>query len=194
MVWGITAIEPYDVEAWVLEQIATVMCIALIWWAARSVEFSPSALLGLSCLFILHAIGTHYTYSLTPYDDFGQATFNISINELFDWQRNHYDRLVHFAFGLATAKPFFEFLTSHYKIQTNVAWFLALNLAISASAIYELLEWWAAVIFSSETGALYLGSQGDIWDAQWDIALAAAGFSVSYLLQLLVEKCQRSTQ
>lgn len=179
--WVITAIRPYDFQAWALEQIAPLLCISLIVWSSQYVRFSPAALAGLAVLFVLHAIGTHFTYSLTPYDEFAQRWLGFSIDEYFGWQRNHYDRFVHLAFGALVALPFFEFLRSYFRCSNRAAWFFSLHLIISSSAIYELLEWWAAVIFASEAGALYLGSQGDIWDAQWDIALAILGFSMVYL-------------
>ena len=180
--WTITAIAPHDLEAWALEQIATLLCLGLVVWTARHVTYSLGCWVGLAVLFILHTIGTHFTYSLTPYDEFLNSLVGVSINDSMGWERNHYDRIVHFVFGLTTARVFFEYL--HAKLTTShpMAWFLALHLVLSTSAIYELMEWAAAAVFAAEAGAMYLGTQGDIWDAQVDILLAGIGACLSIAL------------
>jgi putative membrane protein len=191
--WAATAIAPYDLEAWVLEQIAAAIGVGLILWARIYVSFSASARIGMASLFILHAIGTHYTYSLTPYDEFFRDWLDISINDGFGWQRNHYDRFVHVAFGLTTALPFYESLRTMLRISRGAAWFLSVNLVISASALYELMEWLAAEVFSADAGTLYLGSQGDTWDAQWDIALAIFGAAIICACSLVAGKLRKLT-
>ena len=183
--WTVTAIAPHNIEAWALEQIASILCIGLIVWTARTVTYSLDCWVGLAAIFVLHTIGTHYTYSLTPYDNFLQSVFGISVNETMGWDRNHYDRIVHFLFGLATTRVFFEYFKQR-SLSNATAWFVAFNLVVSTSAIYELMEWAAAVVFAgesgSEAGALYLGTQGDIWDAQVDMFLAAIGSVLSITL------------
>ncbi len=178
--WMVTAIDPFDAEAWLLEQIAPALVVGGLWVISRYITLSTASLWGLTCLFIAHTIGTHYTYSLTPYDLALERVLGVSINELFGWQRNHYDRFVHFGFGVATALPLFELLKANRA--SWIAWLLSMNVVISLSAIYELLEWLAAIVFSNESGDLYLGSQGDIWDAQADIALAWLGFIITYVV------------
>lgn len=81
-------------------------------------------------------------------------------------------------------RPFIEFLQDRLHISTTAAGLLSVNLVISASAIYELMEWVATLIFSSETGALYLGAQGDVWDAQWDVGLATLGSLIGLVAYL----------
>lgn len=174
-VWVVTAINPYDFEAWALEQIASALCVGLFLWSRRYVSYSPVALLGLATLFLLHATGTHYTYSLTPYDPALKSLTGLSLNELFGWERNHYDRFVHLYFGFAAARVFYEYLDQSLIRPTWSEWLLSFNLVVSLSAIYELMEWAAVIIFASESGMLYLGTQGDIWDAQADIALGGLG-------------------
>ena len=186
--WIITAINPYDVEAWALEQIASVLLIGTFWWSARHINYSLTTLCGLTSLFVLHSIGTHYTYSLTPYDPFLHATFGVSLNELVGWDRNQYDRFVHFFFGVVSARVFFEYLVQRISMTNATAWFLSFHLVISTSAIYELMEWAAAIVFASDAGILYLGSQGDIWDAQKDIYLGGMGFIVALALFYLQQR------
>lgn len=181
LAWAVTAIGPHDLEAWALEQIAAIICIALFLWSARHTTYSSVALSGLTILFVCHAIGTHYTYSLTPYDPFFQSLTGTSLNDIMGWERNHYDRFVHFLFGLTTSRVFYEFLLQNLGTTQWVAWTLSLNLVISTSAFYELMEWWAVLLFAADTGILYLGTQGDVWDAQIDIALGGLGFLLMFL-------------
>ena len=179
--WVITAINPLDPEAWALEQIAGILCISCFIWSLRSVQFSISCWIGLAILFIFHSIGTHYTYSLTPYDEMLRAMTGTSLNEILGWERNNYDRFVHWLFGLTTARVFYEFLLPRTNTHRPMAWFLSFNLVVSASALYELMEWAAALVFANDAGILYLGTQGDVWDAQIDIFLAGVGALISLL-------------
>lgn len=180
-VWVITAINPYDFEAWALEQIASVLCVGLFFLSRRYVKYSSFALLGLATLFLFHATGTHYTYSLTPYDTAFKTVTGLSMNDLFGWERNHYDRFVHLYFGFATARVFYEYLDQSLLKPTWWSWLLSINIVISLSAVYELMEWSAVLLFATESGMLYLGTQGDIWDAQADIALGGLGALIAWV-------------
>jgi putative membrane protein len=101
---------------------------------------------------------------------------------LFDFERNHYDRLVHFAFGLLLAYPIRELLLRKSGINRAWSFFIAVNCIVAFSAIYEVLEAIAAMIVSPELGAAYLGTQGDEWDAQKDTFLAFIGAVVAMLI------------
>ena len=194
--WIVTAIDPYDPEAWALEQIAGLLCIGCFVWSTHSTSYSISCWVGLAILFIFHTIGTHFTYSLTPYDAFFQNITGSTLNDILGWERNHYDRFVHFVFGLATIRIFYEFLLQREHDNSPMTWFLAFNLVISASALYELMEWAAALMFANEAGTLYLGTQGDIWDAQVDIFLAGLGAILSitaYQLPAAMRKLRART-
>lgn len=184
--WLWAAYRPYDTEAWMLEQIATLICVALFVLITlgrrKRVEFSSTVLILLCGLFITHTVGTHFTYSLTPYDEFFERLTTFSLNEMFGWERNHYDRFVHFLWGLTIALAVFQLLRQRYRLSPPASWVLSLNIVLSTSAVYELMEWLAAIIVASEAGTAYLGTQGDIWDAQVDIALALVGGCVSWLI------------
>ena len=132
--------------------------------------------IGLIVLFlVLHTVGSHYTYVRVPYDEVVRALLGLEINRSFGWLRNHYDRLVHFAYGLLLAYPFFELLERYAEPATGWSYFLSPALIMATSMIFEVLEWWATEILGDGAGAAYLGSQGDEWDAQKDMALAALG-------------------
>ncbi len=175
-VWIACAIQPLDRQTWLLEQIATVLAVTAL-LAIRGVRWSVTSLAGLALLFVVHTVGTHYTYSLTPYEAWLQALTGFSAADLFGWERNHYDRFVHFLWGLCITLPAYEFLCQRLSLTRVAAHHLSLHIILSTSAIYELLEWSAAVVFG-EGGTAYLGTQGDPWDAQADIAFSIAGWTL----------------
>ena len=179
-VWVFAAIEPVDFEAWLLEQLATVLCVIYVAWYWPRVVFSRSALFGLAALFCMHTLGTHWTYSLTPYDSFLHSFTGVSVNDLLGWDRNNYDRFVHYLWGLALALPIKDALEQSHGLRSGAANALTLHIVIATSAVYELIEWAAALLFGGELGDQYLGTQGDMWDAQADIALGALGWATFY--------------
>ena len=124
---------------------------------------------------VLHEIGAHYTYSLVPYDSWVSALTGRTLSEAFGLQRNHYDRLIHFTFGLLVWRPVVELLRAVAPPRGTWRELLPILFILSSSAIYELIEWAAAVVFGGDLGTAYLGTQGDEWDAQKDMASAAAG-------------------
>jgi putative membrane protein len=189
IVWVACAINPHDFEAWLLEQFATLCALAVLAWCVyHRIHFTTSSQISIALLFIVHTIGTHFTYSLTPYDSFLQSLAGFSLNDLCGWERNHYDRFVHLLYGVCLALPVAGVLIQRLQISTFTARFLAFHIIVSTSAIYELIEWTAAVLFGGDLGTLYLGTQGDIWDAQADIAIAAAGQLVVYAACFVVSK------
>lgn len=174
--WIWSAIDPFDFETWLIEQVATLIGIAVLVFVAFNVNLSRASYLALLALFCIHTIGTHYTYSLTPYEQLSVQLFGSSPNEWFGWERNHYDRFVHFSYGLLTAYPIEQTLQQRLSLTPTATKFIGLNMILSTSAVYELAEWSAAITIGGNVGAAYLGTQGDIWDAQADIALAGAGW------------------
>jgi putative membrane protein len=131
---------------------------------------------------VLHTTGAHYTYSLVPYDDWAQALFGQTISDVTGWTRNEFDRLVHLAFGVLLASGCHDVLVRSGRAASGTAWWVTLLLAMAASHIYELIEWGAAEVFGGEMGAAYVGTQGDEWDAQKDMALATLGTIIGILI------------
>ncbi len=117
----------------------------------------------------LHTIAARWIYSFVPYDDWTDAVFGARLSELFSWERNHFDRLVHFAYGVC--------LTAVLRLK----WLRSLEIVLATSALYELLEWAIAMTLGAETAEAYNGQQGDMWDAHADMALAALGALVTSL-------------
>lgn len=173
-VWTVLAIRPRYREDWALENLLTVAVLAGLVLFRRRLRLSRASWTALFVFLTLHTIGAHYTYSEVPY---GRA-----INSLFGWERNHYDRLVHFAYGLLVVLPIRQVLMQAAGVPGIWAYYVPFAVVSSSSADYELLEWGAATVFGGELGMAYLGTQGDIWDAQKDMALAAAGALLSMTL------------
>jgi putative membrane protein len=123
----------------------------------------------------LHEVGAHYTYAKVPYDAWVQALTGGSLNSLLGWQRNQFDRLAHFAFGLLLAYPIREIFMRVADTRGFWSYYLPLDVTMASSALFELIEWGAALAFGGDLGAAYLGTQGDPWDAHKDIALASLG-------------------
>ena len=123
----------------------------------------------------MHALGSHWTYSHVPYDEAFLALTGTSFNELVGWERNQYDRLVHFAYGLLLAYPIRELFLRIADVKGFWGYFLPVVLTMASSMFYELVEWLAAEVFGGELGMAFVGAQGVIWDAQKDMWLATLG-------------------
>ncbi|MDQ3439666.1 MAG: DUF2238 domain-containing protein [Planctomycetota bacterium] len=182
------AYRPVDVKDWALENaLAAVFVIALVLSHRRF----PLSNVSYSLIFVflcLHTIGAHYTYSLVPYDAWamrvtGGAT---TLNDIFGFQRNHFDRLVHFCFGLLLAYPIRELFLRVAGVRGFWGYYLPLDVTMSFSMLYELIEWAAASVLGAELGQAYLGAQGDVWDAHKDMALASLGATLSMALVALI--------
>jgi putative membrane protein len=128
----------------------------------------------------LHTIGAHYTYSLVPYDEWLTAFTGRS--GLLGSGRNHFDRLVHFAYGLLLTYPVREVFLRVALVRGFWGYYLPLDVTMATSMIYELIEWGAAELLGGDLGQAYLGSQGDPWDAQKDMALATLGACIAMLV------------
>ncbi len=177
--WAALAIAPFDRADWALENLLTV--VTLMWLVPEHRRRPlPTASLLLVFLFLcLHATGAHYTYAEVPYERWGQQWLGLSINGALGWQRNNFDRVVHFAFGLLLVVPMRLQLQHVRGLAERWSGWLALNLVLVASTLYELLEWGAALLVGGDLGMAYLGTQGDEWDAHKDMALAIAGAALA---------------
>lgn len=176
------AIAPHDRQDWALENLLAVLCLLFL---ALTIKKFPLSRISYSLIFIflcLHEIGAHYTYSEVPYDAWFESLFGRTFNSLWGWERNHFDRLVHFSYGLLLAYPIRELFHRVASVRGFWGYFLPLDIAMSTSMLFELFEWAAAEIFGGELGEAYLRSQGDIWDAHKDMGLASVGALVAMLV------------
>lgn len=175
ILWVALAVEPFDRHDWLLENALVVLAIAVLAATYRSFPLSRISYTLIFIFLCLHTIGAHYTYAQVPYDRWWQALTGTSFNEMVGWQRNNFDRVVHFSYGLLLAYPIREMFLRVAGVRGFWGYFLPLDLTMSTSMLYELIEWMAAEFFGGELGAAYLGTQGDVWDAHKDMALASLG-------------------
>jgi putative membrane protein len=166
-----------------LHHIPTLILLLASPFILRRWPMSTAAVACVVIFFALHTIGGRYTYSNVPYDEWAVKLFGHSISETFGFARNHYDRLVHFSYGLLAVFPTREFLRRHLGVSPRLALYIAVESVIAVSAVYELFEWFLSIVLAGPMAADYNGQQGDMWDAQKDMALAAVGalFSATFL-------------
>ena len=182
VLWVITAINPLYPQDWLLENLLVFFYAALLIFTYRWFRFSNLSYALFTLFLSFHLLGAHYTYAETPPGFWFQA--------VFDLERNHYDRFVHFCFGLLIAYPFREILMRQSGLSREWSYFLTVCVVLAFSAFFEVLESIAAMIVSPELGNAYLGTQGDEWDAQKDSFLAFVGAIVA---MIVVWKYQRVT-
>ncbi len=163
----VSGIEPHDRATWVLEVLPVAIGVPLLVALHPRFPFTPLAYR----LVFLHALilmlGGHYTYARVP--------LGFWVQDLLDLSRNHYDRLGHLAQGFVPAVLAREVLLRRLPLRPGKwLFFLVSSVCLALSACYEFLEWWAALI-GGEGAEAFLGTQGDVWDTQWDMFLALVG-------------------
>jgi putative membrane protein len=178
---------PIDRSDWLLENALTVVALALLAGTYRALPLSRLSYALVFLFLCLHTVGSHYTYSLVPYDAWSRALTGHSLDAALGWDRNNYDRIVHFSYGLLLAYPIREIVLRIGLMRGFWGYFLPLDVTMSTSMIYELIEWGAAASFGGDLGAAFLGSQGDPWDAQKDMALASLGALAAMILTAAVD-------
>lgn len=169
--------------SWALEVVPGLLLVGYVAARHRARPMSHLVHVAIFVHVLVLVYGGIYTYALTPLGNWARDTFDLS--------RNHYDRVGHVALGLFPTLFCREILLRHTPLRRG-GWlaFLTLCVVFAFGAFWELLEWWVTLIVASDTGAAFLGSQGDEWDAQWDMALVGVGSVVS--LWLLVRLHDRS--
>ena len=166
--------QPYPAIA-LLQHIPTLLLLVAAPWLLRRWPLSTASVACIVLFMALHTLGGRYAYSNVPYDDWARALTGGTLSEFFGWTRNHYDRLVHFAFGALTAVPVAEIARRWAGLGPRGAAVAVLGWALALSCLYEIFEWLLTIVAAGETADRYNGQQGDIWDAQKDMALAALG-------------------
>lgn len=170
-VWLNSLIGTTDIENWFIENALVVAFLLFLSITYDRYTFSDLSYLLIVVFLCLHVYGSKYTYADNP--------FGFWLQDVFDTPRNHYDRIVHFSFGFLLAYPMREMFLKWLKFPRWVAWLLPIEITLSVSGFYEIIEWGVADLFFKAQGDAYLGTQGDIWDAQKDIFLAFSGAIVA---------------
>ena len=184
--WVPLAFHPFDRSDWWLENALLFVGVTVLVVTHRVLPLSKVSYTALFVFFCLHTIGAHYTYAEVPYDEAWRQLTGHSLNAALGWERNNFDRVVHFAYGLLLAYPIREVFLRIANVRGFWGYFLPLDLTMSSSMLYELIEWGAALVVGGDLGAAYLGTQGDEWDAHKDMALASVGALISMCVVALV--------
>ncbi|HEX5056961.1 MAG TPA: DUF2238 domain-containing protein [Gammaproteobacteria bacterium] len=183
---AVLAVKPYDRSDWILENVLVLVFALVLGLTARRFPLSRISYTLIFLFLALHEIGSHYTYAEVPYNEWFKSLTGSSLNELMGWQRNHFDRFIHFGFGLLLAYPIREVYCRIADVRGFWGYFFPLELAMATSMLYELIEWGAAEFFGGELGMAYLGTQGDVWDAHKDMLLASIGALIAMLITMLI--------
>ncbi len=181
-------ISPHYREDWALENALAALGVLFLVLTHRKMRLSRISYTLIFVFLVLHEVGAHYTYSEVPYDAWFERFTGKTLSERFDLERNHYDRLVHFAYGLLLAFPFREVFVRVADARGFWGYFLPLDIVMSSSMLYELIEWGAAAVMGDGLGQAYLGTQGDVWDAHKDMLLATIGAIIALLVAAAVHR------
>src|SRR5512143_1481162 len=176
------AIRPHDRSDWLLENSLLFAAVAVLIVTRRALPLSRVSYTLIFLFMCLHTVGAHYTYSLVPYERWVEALTGRTLASRTGWERNHFDRLVHFCYGLLLAYPAREVFLRVADVRGFWGYYLPLDVVMATSMLYELIEWGSAVGFAGDLGVAYLGTQGDPWDAQKDMAMATAGAVIAMLI------------
>jgi putative membrane protein len=173
VVWSLAAVNPVKRNDWFVENLLVFIGVPVLVFTYRRLPLSDTSYVLIFLFLLLHAAGAHYTYAEVP--------FGYWLKNFFHWRRNHFDRVVHFSFGLLLTYPMRELLRPAIKTRGFWAFLLPVAVIVSLSGFFEIIEAVVATIVDPELGAAYLGIQGDVWDAQKDMALAVAGAALAGL-------------
>ncbi len=185
-IWIGLGLVPRDRAVWLLENVPVVLIAIVIAACHRRLPLSRISYTLVFSFLCLHEVGAHYTYGHVPYDRWSEALLGVRLDALFDWERNHYDRFLHFLYGLSMAYPIREVFLRVANVRGFWGYFLPLDLTMSTSMLYELIEWLVAVLGGA--GPAYLATQGDPWDAHKDMALASFGALLAMSFTALINR------
>lgn len=164
-VW--TAQDPADPQFWLLSSILPTLLVVVLIATHRLFPLSHASYALITAFLTLHTIGVHYTYAQVP--------LGAWLQQVLDLNRNHFDRVVHFSFGFLLAYPMEELFRLGAGVRGWLVYYLPVMTVLGLSGLWEIIESWVAGAVHPELGITYLGSQGDVWDAQKDMAAALYG-------------------
>jgi putative membrane protein len=172
-VWVWAAINPLFPHDWLLENYLVFIFVPVIFLAGRYFKLSNVSYTLITIFMILHVIGSHYTYEYVPFGEW--------LQNILGTERNMYDRIVHFSFGFLLAYPVREIFIRISQAKGFWSYYFPVDLVFAGSAIYEIIEWLTALNVGPAAGLAFLGSQGDVWDAQKDMLLAGVGAIIAMI-------------
>jgi len=172
--WGAMGLAPLDSQNWVLSSILPLTFVGALVFGRRSLPLSTTSYALISTFLTLHTIGAHYTYAQVPLGHWLQGVLGL--------ERNHFDRIVHFAFGLLLTYPLFEAFRRLTGARRPLLFYLAVMTQMGLAGAWEIIESVVAQLTRPDLGAAFLGAQGDPWDAQHDMLAAICGTVVALLV------------
>lgn len=176
VVWVDSFIGTNDYANWWIENILTFVSVLALIVTYRYYRFTTCSYFLIMLFMCLHVYGSKYTYA--------DNILGYWLKDTLDLSRNPYDRIVHFSFGLLLYLPLKEFFNEWLKYSKSLSIYLPVVFVLALSGGFEVIEWLVADIFFTEHGDTYLGTQGDVWDAQKDIALAFVGSIISFVIMI----------
>lgn len=189
LVFGIVlGIAPSHRDDWALENALAVAAVLALVFTHKRFPLSKLSYTMIFSFLMLHELGAHYTYAEVPYDAWFEKITGRGLNDLLGFERNQFDRLVHFSYGLLCAYPMRELFVRVAAVRGFWGYFLPLEMVMSTSMLYELIEWGAASTVGKDLGQAYLGTQGDEWDAHKDMLLATIGAFITIVIVILIQR------
>ncbi len=176
----ITSINPIYPDEQLLQHIGTVLLLIPLITDIFKKKMPMLAFAGIVCFTLLHIIGARYIYSYVPYKEVA-VSLGIVGTDFFQDSRNHYDRLVHFSFGLLLFPYLVYICRNYFKQQSSISIIMAWLIVQTGSMIYEMFEWLLTIMMTANDAENYNGQQGDIWDPQKDMGLALLGSTIMLL-------------
>lgn len=180
LLWGWSAVAPVDRGDWILENVLVLVFLVSLVLSARWFRFSNVSYALITLFLSLHVIGAHYTYAKVPVGFWIQDSLQLS--------RNPFDRIVHFAYGFLLAYPIRELLIRLAGVRGWWSYYLPVSAAFAHGGLFEVIEAVAAHMVDPHLGTAYLGTQGDEWDAQKDMASAFVGAAITMIVTFAASK------
>ena len=187
-------ISVYENKEVYLNNVGSLLIILIFIWDIFKNRLSRSGFYGLLTFGIFHAIGSCWLYSYVPYNEWMIDYFSWDMNAYFGWERNHYDRMVHFSFGLLLFPSVVDYFKHKIPLANKYVLLITFLGIQTFSMIYELFEWNLSIFLSDGLADSYNGQQGDIWDAQKDMCLAMFGSLISYVYLAIKHKIKQQLE
>ena len=186
----ITCLHPVFPNEQFLQHVGTLLLLLITVIDIRRNRLSMTSFVCVSLFIGIHILGARYIYSFVPYNDWFKELFHVDLNTLFHTTRNHYDRFVHFFFGVLAFPYLYELLDRKKGLNTFLKVVIVWAFIQSFSMMYEIFEWFLSTVMSDYDANNYNGQQGDLWDSQKDMVLAMIGSTIM-AISFLIKKRRR---
>ncbi|MBK7763163.1 MAG: DUF2238 domain-containing protein [Bacteroidetes bacterium] len=173
LLWLLSFAFTHDRTNWIIENLLVILLTPVILINLASLRVRRITYYCLFTFGALHILGSQFAYSSVPLGDWLQAAYSL--------HRNPYDRIVHFSFGFLIAFPLLEVLVQKWMVTSWRKYIMPIEIILSLSAFFELIEWCIGGVLMPSSVKTYVGTQGDVWDAQKDMALALLGAALTML-------------